>query len=74
MNRVVNDTARINEFMADTFCNLLTVFIIFIFDIIIMLILDWKLALLAFAFIPVMAVISFSFRKFVHRRFHMQWV
>jgi len=25
-------TARINEFMADTFCNLLTVFIIFIFD------------------------------------------
>ena len=74
MNRVVNDTARINEFMADTFCNLLTVFIIFIFDVIIMLILDWKMALLAFAFIPVMAVISFSFRKFVHRRFHMQWV
>ena len=32
MNRVVNDTARINEFMADTFCNLLTVFIIFILD------------------------------------------
>ena len=39
-----------------------------------MVILDWKMALLAFAFIPVMAYISFSFRKFVHRRFHMQWV
>ena len=74
MNRVVNDTARINEFMADTFCNLLTVVIIFIFDIVIMLILDWQLALLAFCFIPVMAFISFSFRKYVHRRFHMQWV
>ena len=74
MNRVVSDTARINEFMADTFCNLLTVFIIFIFDVVIMLILDWKMAFLAFAFIPVMAYISFSFRKFVHRRFHMQWV
>ena len=74
MNRVVNDTARLNEFMADTFCNLLTVFIIFIFDVVIMLILDWKMALLAFAFIPVMAYISFSFRKYVHRRFHMQWV
>ena len=74
MNRVVNDTARINEFMADTFCNLLTVFIIFIFDVVIMLVLDWKMALLAFAFIPVMAYISFAFRKFVHRRFHMQWV
>ena len=74
MNRVVSDTARINEFMADTFCNLLTVFIIFIFDVVIMLILDWQMALLAFAFIPVMAYISFSFRKFVHRRFHMQWV
>ncbi|MBO4782324.1 MAG: ABC transporter ATP-binding protein, partial [Lachnospiraceae bacterium] len=74
MNRVVSDTARINEFMADTFCNLLTVFIIFIFDVVIMLILDWKMALLAFAFIPVMAYISFAFRKFVHRRFHMQWV
>jgi len=74
MNRVVNDTARVKEFINDTACDLLTVAIIFIFDVLFMLMLDWKLALLAFAFIPVTVLISMSFRKFVHRRFHMQWV
>ncbi len=74
MNRIVNDTARVREFMADTACNLLTVFVIFVSTVIIMLILDWKLALMAFALIPVMVIISVSFRKYVHRRFHMQWV
>jgi ATP-binding cassette subfamily B protein len=74
MNRVVNDTARVKEFINDTACDLLTVGVIFVFDVVFMLILDWKLALLAFAFIPVTVLISMSFRKFVHRRFHMQWV
>ncbi|MCQ2495051.1 MAG: ABC transporter ATP-binding protein/permease [Lachnospiraceae bacterium] len=74
MNRVVQDTARVKEFMTDTACDLITVAIIFLCNVVLMLILDWKLALLAFAFIPVTVIITMSFRKYVHRRFHMQWV
>lgn len=74
MSRVVQDTARINEFMADTACNMFSVAVIFVVDVIFMLVLDWKLALLAFAFIPVTIIMSVSFRKYIHRRFHLQWV
>ncbi len=74
MNRVVQDTARISEFMADTACNMFSVAVIFIVDVVFMLMLDWKLALLAFAFIPVTVIMSVSFRKIIHRRFNAQWV
>ncbi len=73
MNRVVHDTARIKQFMQDVFCNMFTVLIIFIFDIIYMLILDVKLALISFIFIPIALVLSTAFKKNIHRRFHRQW-
>lgn len=73
MNRVVRDTARVREFMEDVFCNLFTICIIFACDIVYMLILDVKLALLAFLFIPVTILVSVGFRKNIHRRFHRQW-
>lgn len=72
MNRVVRDTRRVSDFMADAFCNLFTVAIMLVFSITYMLILDWKLALLSFIFIPVSVFISIAFRKNIHRRFHMQ--
>lgn len=74
MNRIINDTGRIREFMEDVFCNLFTVVIIFVFDIVYMLILDVKLALLAFVFAPVSVFVSVAFWKNIHRRFHRQWV
>ena len=73
MNRVVYDTARIKQFMEDVFCNLFTVMVIFVFDAIYMLILDAKLALISFLFIPVGIVISTAFKHNIHRRFHRQW-
>ncbi|MCR5329997.1 MAG: ABC transporter ATP-binding protein/permease [Lachnospiraceae bacterium] len=74
MNRVINDTNRVRGFMGEIFCDFATVAIIFVFDVIVMLILNWKLALLAFAFAPVTVAMSLMFRKVIHRRFHMQWV
>lgn len=73
MNRVVRDTARVKEFMEDIFCNLFTVCIIFVCDAVYMMVLDIKLALLAFLFIPVTILVSTAFRKNIHRRFHRQW-
>lgn len=73
MNRVVHDTARIKQFMQDVFCNMFTVLIIFTFDIIYMLILDVKLALISFIFVPIALVLSTAFKRNIHRRFHRQW-
>lgn len=73
MNRVVHDTSRVKQFMEDVFCNLFTVCVIFVFDVVYMLILDVKLALMAFLFIPVSIFISNTFRHNIHRRFHRQW-
>lgn len=73
MNRVIYDTARVREFMQDNFCNLFTVLIIFICDIVYMLILDWKLALLSFVFMPFTVIITAAFWSNIHRRFHRQW-
>lgn len=73
LNRVIQDTKHIREFMEMTFCNLFTVFFIFICDIVFMLVLDWKLALASFVFVPFAVILTIAFRKSVHRRFHLQY-
>lgn len=72
MNRIVYDTGRIQEFMQRTFCNMFTVCFIFACDIIFMLLINVKLALLSFIFIPFAALLTYGFRKNIHRRFHLQ--
>lgn len=73
MNRIVYDTRKIREFMERTFCNMFTVCFIFVCDMIFMLALNVKLALLTFIFIPVAVFLTYVFRKSIHRRFHLQW-
>lgn len=72
MNRVVRDTRRIKDFCSEVFCNLFTVIISFVFVLAYMLFMNWKLALLAFVFVPISIGLSIGFRKMIHRRFHMQ--
>lgn len=72
MNRIVYDTGRIREFMERTFCNMFTVCFIFVCDMIFMLVLNVKLALLTFIFIPLAVFVTYVFRKNIHRRFHLQ--
>lgn len=72
MNRVVNDTSSIREFMQNTFCNLFTVAIIFAWDVVFMLLLNWKLALLSFISVPFGVWMTMAFRQSIHRRFHLQ--
>ena len=73
MNRVVNDTGNIRMFMQDTFCNMFTVAFIFAADVIFMLILNWKMALLSFLLVPLGVWLTLAFRKNIHRRFHLQY-
>ena len=72
LNRIVQDTTFIREFMEDVFCNLFAVFFIFIWDIIFMIILNAKLALLTFIFVPIVSAIVIVFRKTMGRIFHLQ--
>ena len=73
LNRIINDTVFIRQFMEDVFCNLFAVFFIFIWDIIFMMILNLKLALLTFICVPIVSVIMLSLRKTIHRIFHLQF-
>ncbi len=42
-------------------------------DIIFMVLLNVKLALFAFVFIPAAVFVTYAFRKNIHRRFHLQF-
>ena len=72
MNRIIQDTGKIREFMERTFCNMFTVCFIFVCDVVYMLALNVKLALLTFIFVPVVVFGTYAFRKSIHRRFHLQ--
>ena len=73
MNRIIQDTNRVKDFMGDTFCNMFTVSILFVADLVIMLCLNWKLALISYLFTPVAIVTAFGIRKNIRIRFHRQW-
>lgn len=72
MNRMMNDTGKIRGFMENVFCNMFTVCVIFCFVVVYMLILNWKLALLSFVFVPLAAILSVLRRKNIRRRFRRQ--
>lgn len=72
MNRVVADTGAIREFMQNTFCNLFTVAFIFAWDVIFMVVLNWKLAICSFICVPIGVWMTLKFRHSIHRRFHLQ--
>lgn len=72
MNRVMWDTNRIREFFENVFCNLFTIVILFICVCLYMLVLNWKMALLAYAFAPLSLILSMGFKKNIKKRFHLQ--
>ncbi len=73
INRIINDTRYISDFMADVFCNLFAIFFIFIWDIIFMMVLNLKLALLTFILVPFVSALMITFRKTMSRIFGLQY-
>ena len=74
MNRIVRDTNRVKDFCSEVFCNMFTIVISFIFVLTYMLTMNWKLAILAFVFVPVSVGLSIGWRKKIRRRYRMQGV
>ena len=73
LNRITQDTRLISEFMGDVYCNLFAIFFILFWELIYMLVLNWRLALLTFTVVPVVALILYWFRQTVSRIFHLQY-
>jgi len=74
MNRILHDTARIKDFFANMFCNMFTIVIMFVVVCVYMLVLNWKLAILAFVFAPLTVILSMAWRKNIQKRFRLQWL
>lgn len=73
LNRIIQDTVYIRQFMEDVFCNLFAILFIFIWDVIFMLLLNVKLALLTFITVPIVSVFMITLRKKIHQVFHIQF-
>ena len=73
MNRITGDTSQIRRFMEDAFAGMFSCLITMVSATIIMIQISWKLTLVCIAFVPLALFLSISFRKDIHRRFHMQW-
>ncbi len=73
LNRITQDTRYISDFMADVFCNLFAILFIFIWDVIFMMVLNIKLALLTFILVPFVSLLMITFRKTMSRIFGLQY-
>ena len=73
LNRITSDTMYIRMFMEDVFCNLFAVLFIFIWDVIFMMVLNLKLSLITFLFVPAAVIMTVAFRKTVSRIFRLQF-
>ena len=73
IERVSNDTNHIRDFICDCFCNMFGMLVTLVSLVILMLILNWKLALAAFAFAPVTIFCARTFWPKIRRIYHYQW-
>lgn len=73
MNRITGDTKNIRFFMEDAFANMFNCLVTMVATIVIMFTMNWKLTIITIIFMPIAFAASMSFRKEIHRRFHMQW-
>ena len=69
ITRSTNDVETINEFYSDVFLNLFRDVFLLAGIIVMMLTLDWRLALLSFLAIPVIALLSFSIKRVIKENF-----
>ena len=73
MNRVVEDSAKVREFMEQVFAGMFTQLFIMCGAMVAMLFMDWKLALLTIAFLPVAAILVRMFHRHEMRLWRQQW-
>lgn len=74
MNRVSNDTRQIRVFMEDVFGDMFSTLLTMIVSLVMMLIISWKMTLMATACIIVVFVITRSFWHRIRTIYHKQWL
>ena len=72
IERVVNDTNHIRNFVCDCFCNMFGMLVTLVALAVLMLVLNWKLAIAAFAFAPVTIIVARTFWPKIRKIFHNQ--
>jgi ATP-binding cassette subfamily B multidrug efflux pump len=69
ITRATNDVETINEFYSDVFINLFRDVFLLIGIIISMLLMDFRLSLVAFTGVPLIVIITFSLKRVIKRNF-----
>lgn len=69
MSRLTSDVDALNEFLTNGLVSLLSDMVTLVAVISIMLLLDWRLALVSFAVLPLIALVSFIFQRFMRSSF-----
>ncbi len=69
ITRSTNDVETINEFYSDVFLNLFRDVFLLIGIIVVMLVIDWRLALCALTGVPVIVLLTFSIKKIMKQNF-----
>ncbi len=72
IERVMGDTNHVRGFICDCFCNMFGMLVTLLALTILMLILNWKLALAAFAFAPLIIIFARTFWPKIRKIFHNQ--
>ena len=70
--RVFNDTVNVRTFFTNCFCNMFSQVVTLVALAILMLILNWKLALAAFVFAPLIMIFAKTFWPHIRKIFHRQ--
>ncbi len=72
LERVFSDTMNIRTFFTNSFCNMFSQLVTLIALAILMLVLNWKLALAAFVFAPLILIFARTFWPYIRKIYHRQ--
>ncbi len=70
--RVFNDTFNVRTFFTNCFCNMFSQVVTLVALAVLMLILNWKLALATFVFAPLIMIFAKTFWPYIRKIFHRQ--
>ncbi len=73
LERIFGDTYRVRMFFANCFCNMFHQLVTLVALAVIMLVLNWRLALAAFVFVPLILVFARTFWPYIRKIYHRQW-
>ncbi|MBE6739951.1 MAG: ABC transporter ATP-binding protein [Ruminococcaceae bacterium] len=73
IERVTGDTVNVRTFITDCFCNMFSQIVTLLVLVVVMLIMNWRLALCAFVFAPLIIIFARTFWPKIRKIYHRQW-